>query len=140
MAGKPAATLLWHKGMRFVARSPSGHGMIIESVSDPDHLGPSPTELLLISVAGCTAMDVVAILKKMHEPLAGLEVSIAGERAETNPKYFTAMELNYRITGNGVSREKVERAVALSQSTYCSVLTSLRSDCKVTSTIEIVEA
>ena len=139
MPDKPIATLLWHSGMRFVARSPSGHGLIVESVSGPDHLGPSPTELLLIAVAGCSGMDVVSILQKMHEPLAGLEVSVSGERASDHPKYFTAIEILYHAKGRGISREKLERAVSLSQSTYCSVLATLRPDCKVTSRIEISE-
>ena len=96
-------------------------------------------ELLLAAVAGCTAMDVAAILGKMREPLSGLEVEATGERAETNPKRFTSISITYRARGAGLSREKVERAVELSQSTYCSAIASLRPECAITSTVEVSE-
>ncbi len=139
MAGTTSAKLSWVTGLRFEARPDSGHAITIDSPSRPGHAGPSPMELLLAGVAGCTAMDVVAILEKMREPLAGLEVEVAGERAETNPKRFTSLSLTYRLKGRGLSREKAERAVELSHSTYCSALATLRPDCAVTSAIEISE-
>jgi len=137
MAGTTRAKLTWISGLRFEARSDSGHLVTVDSLSRPDHAGPNPVELLAMAVAGCTAMDVVAILEKMRERLAGLEVEVSGERASTNPKYFTSMSITYRVRGGGLSREKVERAVELSHSTYCSALASLRPDCKVTTAIEI---
>jgi len=96
-------------------------------------------ELMLIGIAGCTAMDVVAILERMRQPLAALDVEITGERAEQHPKRFTAISITYRVRGQGLAREKVERAVELSHSTYCSAVVSLREDCKVTTNIEITE-
>jgi putative redox protein len=131
------ASLSWQSGTCFLARSQSGHAVTLDSVSHADHIGPSPMELLLIGVAGCTAMDVVAILRKMHEELTGLEVSIAGERAETNPKRYTAVKITYRLKGRTLAMDKAEHAVALSLSTYCGAIASLRPDCKVTSSIEI---
>ena len=135
MAEQTTATLSWKGGTRFEARAGSGHDMVTESVACPGHLGPSPIELFLIGVAGCTAIDVAAILEKMREPVTGIEVAAAATRAETHPKYFTAIELVYTVRGAGVSREKVERAVSLSHSTYCSAAATLRSDCAVTTRI-----
>jgi len=139
MPGTANASLSWKSGTHFVARSGSGHAVTLDSVSHADHLGPSPMELLLISVAGCTAMDIVAIMGKMRERLTGLDVSIAGERAKTNPKRFTAVKVTYRLKGERLSAEKAQQAVSLSMSTYCGALASLRPDCRVTSAIEISE-
>ncbi len=132
-----SATLTWQGEHRFEARSGSGHAVVTGSVGRADHDGASPMELLLIAIAGCTAIDVVSILEKMREPLGGLTVDIAGTRAVEHPRYFTAIEITYRAKGAGMSREKVERAVQLSHSTYCSALASIRPDCAVTSRIEI---
>lgn len=133
------ATLSWHDGLAFVARTGSGHGVLLDSPSRSEHLGPSPMEFLLAGVAGCTAMDVVAILKKMRVDVRFLEVVVEGRRADSNPKYFKEIELVYRVGGVGLEADKVERAVALSHSTYCSASASLRPDCRITHRIEIVE-
>ena len=140
MAERTTATLGWQSGLRFEARSQSGHAVTIDAPGRPGHTGAGPMEQLLIGVAGCTAMDVVAILEKMHQQLTGLEVEIAGDRAATHPKYYTALTLTYRLRGRSLDRDKVERAVSLSHSTYCSALASLRPDCSVTTAIEITEA
>jgi len=139
MAEKTSAHLRWIDGMKFLGRSESGHGVVMDSPKDPEHAGASPMEHLLLAVAGCTAMDVVAILGKMRQNVTGLEVAVEGERAEANPKRFTSIEMVYRVRGRGLSRDKVERAVELSQSTYCSASATLRPDCAVTSRIELVE-
>lgn len=140
MAEQTSATLTWLGEHRFTARSGSGHTLTTESVARAGHQAASPMELMLAAIAGCTAIDVVAILEKMREPLAALSVEIVGTRAESHPKYFTAIELTYRARGAGLSRERVERAVSLSQTQYCSAVASLRPDCAVTSRIEITEA
>jgi putative redox protein len=131
------ATLTWHQGLAFVARVGSGHALLLDSPSQGEHLGASPMELMLAGIAGCTAIDVVAILTKMRVPLTGLEVEISGRRAESNPKYLTEIEIVYRLRGRGVSLEKAERAVALSHSTYCSATASLRPDCRVVHRLQV---
>jgi putative redox protein len=137
MAEQTRGVLRWLGGTRLEAESGSEHSLITESVARPGHQGPSPIELFLLGVGGCTALDVAAILEKMREPVVGLRVEVLGSRAETHPKYFTAIEITYRVTGNGISREKVERAVHLSHSTYCSASASLRPDCKLSTKIII---
>ena len=136
MAEQTRVELSWHEGMRFVARTQSGHGLIVESPGSEGHLGAGPMELVLIGLAGCTGIDVVSILQKMREPLEGLDVEVTGDRAADHPKYYTALEFVYRIRGR-VARDKAERAVELSHATYCSALASIRPDCRVTSRIEI---
>ena len=140
MAEQTTAALTWLGGAKFAARSGSGHTVLTESVATPGHEGASPIELFLLGVGGCTGIDVAAILEKMREPVTGIRVEVVGTRAETHPKFFTAIEITYRVAGNGVSREKVERAVHLSHSTYCSASASLRPDCVVTTKIVIEPA
>jgi putative redox protein len=137
MSSATRATLSWHSGLRFLARSQSGHGMIIDSVSGAEHLGPSPVELLLISLAGCTAMDVVVILQKMRERLTDVDVEIVGTRSDKPPRPFVAFEITYRLKGDRLTAEKVRRAVELSHSTYCSVLATLHPNCRLTTSVEI---
>jgi len=136
--GEPTRAVLdWDGGLRFRARSGSGHEVVLDSTSRPGHVGVSPMELMLVGVAGCTAMDVVAILEKMRLPPTALSVEVTGERADTNPKRFTAIELHYRVRGSGLTLDKVERAVSLSLSTYCSAVASLHPDCRVTTAIHL---
>ncbi len=139
MAGTLQAQVKWVEAMRFVGRADSGHDVRFESVACEGHVSPSPIELFLIGIAGCTAIDVVSILRKMREPLSDLAIATSATRAADNPKRITAIELVYTLRGRGLSREKAERAVELSRGTYCSALASLREDCAVSSRIEIVE-
>ena len=139
MVGTMQAQVKWVEGMRFVGNAGSGHDVNFESVACDGHLSPSPMELVLIGIAGCTAIDIVSMLGKMREPLAGLEVATTASRAAESPKRFTAIEFVYTMRGKGLSREKVERAVELSHGTYCSALASLRADCAISSRIEILE-
>jgi len=100
--------------------------------------GISPMKLLLLSVAGCTAYDVVMILKKMREPIKGLEVEISGERKEEHPKVYTKVHIHYRIFGN-VKEEKARRAIELSQDKYCSASAQVKlSGAELTYSLEIV--
>lgn len=139
MSEVTGATLSWVKDRAFIARLASGHAVLLDSPAHPEHLGPSPMELMLAGIAGCTAIDVVAILKKMRVSLSGLEVDIRAQRADGNPKYFREIDIVYRVRGEGMRREQVERAVELSHSTYCSATASLRPDCRIVSHIEILE-
>lgn len=140
MPEQTKATLTWQGGLRFAAEGEkSGKSVLLDSPTQEDCAGPSPMELLIMGVAGCTAMDVVVILQKMRQPLIGLQVEILGDRAETNPKYYRALTIHYHLWGTGLDREKAERAVKLSQEIYCSALASLRPDCQVTSQIHVHE-
>jgi putative redox protein len=137
MGDKLGATLNWETGVRFSARTQSGYALPVDSPSRPGHQGPSPMELVLVGLAGCTAMDVISILEKMRQPVRSLQVRVEAERAATHPKRFTAAEIVYDLRGEGLSREKAEHAVELSHSTYCSASASLRPDISITSRVLI---
>ncbi|MEW6670070.1 MAG: OsmC family protein [Thermodesulfobacteriota bacterium] len=96
---------------------------------DPNYVeGCSPTETLLLSVAGCLAIDVVTILRKMRCTLSSFHVDVEGVRKLTPPQYYTAITLAIHVSGSDITPQKMERAIALSRDTYCSVYHSLRKD------------
>jgi putative redox protein len=97
-------------------------------------------EMLLLGLGGCTAFDVMLILKRGREKVTDCVVEIEAERAESDPKIFTGIRLVYKITGRNLSRDKVERAVALSDEKYCSATAQLRALAKISHEIEIIEA
>jgi putative redox protein len=97
-------------------------------------------ELVLVALAGCTAMDVISILQKQRQPVRGLEVLVRAERAEQHPKVYTSFEVTYRVQGEGIDRRAVERAVALSEEKYCSVGAMLQQSAPIRSSIEIIES
>lgn len=99
--------------------------------------GCSPTETLLMSVAGCLSIDVVSMLRKMRCTVDTYEIEFQGERKLDPPQYYQRMDLHIRLKGDGITPKKVDRAIALSQDKYCSVYHSLRKDLTVEVTYEI---
>jgi len=99
--------------------------------------GCSPTETLLLSLAGCLSIDVVHILRKMRCEVENYETTVEGTRRETPPQYYTSINLMIHISGKGIKPKKIERAIALSQKKYCSVYHSLRDDIKINVKYEI---
>ena len=123
----------WFKDMQFIGRIEGDKCSVILGEG-----GISPMKLLLLSVAGCTAYDVVMILQKMREPVKGLEVEISGERREEHPRIYKRINLHYRIHGD-VDEEKAERAIKLSQDKYCSASAHVKlSGADVTYSCEII--
>jgi putative redox protein len=99
--------------------------------------GCSPTETLLLSLAGCLSIDVVHILRKMRCEIKGYEISAEGTRKPDPPQYYTSFDMMIRIAGEGITPKKIDRAIALSREKYCSVYHSLRSDIQVNVNYEI---
>jgi len=128
-------------GMRFVGQADSGHAVVMDAAAATGGLDSAarPSELLLIGLAGCTGMDVISILRKKRQPVTGLEVLVKADLATDHPKRFTAMTVEYRVRGTGVDPEAVRRAVELSESTYCSVGSTLREPVAIRSSFTIVE-
>ena len=93
--------------------------------------GCSPTETLLMSVAGCLAIDVVSFLRKMRAEITSFKIDYSGERNLTPPQYYKTMEMVINISGKNITPKKMDRVIALSQEKYCSVYHSLRKDIKV---------
>jgi len=99
--------------------------------------GPSPMALVLVALGGCTAMDVISILKKQRQPVKGLEVVVRAERTEDHPKVYAGYEVAYIVRGSGVDPVAVERAVSLSEEKYCSVGAMLRQAAPIRSSIQM---
>jgi putative redox protein len=101
--------------------------------------GPSPMELVLIALGGCTAMDVLSILRKKRLDVKSLEIKINGERSEDYPKEFTKAEIKYIVTGKNIDHASVQRAIELSEQSYCGVAGTLRKECKISTSFEVKE-
>ena len=133
MADEIKGRVEWFKDYQFIGRIEGDKCSIILGEG-----GISPMKLLLLSVAGCTAYDIVMILQKMREPIEGLEVEISGERREEHPKIYHKVHLHYKIYGN-VKEEKAKRAIELSQDKYCSASAHVKlSGTEVTYSFEII--
>ena len=122
-----STSLKWNGELKFTGRNAKGFTTDFDGNTE---ISASPMEGLLESVGSCSAIDVVLILQKMREPLAALEVKMEGDRQATEPRYYHTIRARFDLWG-GLSAEKVERAINLSFSKYCSVFHSLRSDLKL---------
>src|ERR1041385_6771492 len=121
--------VIWADNFRFVGDASSGHAVVMDV--GEKKTGSSPTELVLIGLCGCTAYDVVNILRKKREPFTSLQVSAKEERASSPPNVFTEIKILYRIGGK-LSHKSVEEAVRLSEEKYCSVAAMLKKTAKIT--------
>jgi putative redox protein len=122
------STLTWDKDLIFIGRTNRGYEIEFDA---QQQWGCSPTESLLLSVAGCMGIDMVSFLKKMKCEIKSYKMDIVGERNPTPPQYYTSMELIISVKGAGLTAKKLERAIALSHEKYCSVYHSLRKDMKM---------
>jgi putative redox protein len=117
-----AVEVTWVQGDQFVASGDGGHCVVIDAPAGRDTWqGMRPTELLLAAVAGCTAVDVIDILRKMRQDVTGLRVSAQGQQHEQHPRAFERIDLHYEVRGYGIGNAAVERAIELSHAQYCSV-------------------
>lgn len=130
------ATVRWLSGKKFIGTDSTNHSVVI---STPDEgIGMKPSELLLVALASCTAVDVVEILHKKRIELTGLEISATGEQQADPPWTFRKVHLVYRIRGTGLTREAAELAVRLSEEKYCSVSSTVRGMAEITTEIIIL--
>jgi putative redox protein len=136
------ARVKWVEAMSFVGESESGHSVVMDGSPDIGgrNLGVRPMEMLLLGLGGCTAIDVVLILRKSREKVTDCAIEIEAERATDDPKVFTRIRLKYRIAGRDLDRGKVERAVALSAEKYCSASAMLGRTADIVHDIELVPA
>ena len=129
------ASLNWTDKDRFVGSASSRHSIVMDA--GPEKTANSPMELVLLALCGCTASDVVGILRKKREPFTALEVRAKAERASGYPAVYTAIHLTYLVRGQ-VSPKAMEDAVRLSKEKYCSVSAMLEKTAKITYTVEHV--
>ncbi len=129
------------EAMTFVAESGSGHAVVIDGAPDVGgrDLGPRPMELVLMGTGGCSAIDVVLILRRSRQPIEGCVVELEADRAPEDPKVFTRIHFHYVVTGRGLSKSHVERAIRLSREKYCSATIMLAKTAEVTFDYEIRE-
>ena len=134
-------------GMTFLAETGSGHTLVMDGAPDaakPENgganLAPRPMETVLAGAGGCTAYDVVLILKRGRHDVRGCSVKLNSERAAVDPKVFTRIHMHFVVTGRGMSVSAVERAVAMSHEKYCSATIMLGKTADITTSFELVNA
>lgn len=127
-------------GLRMIGEAEDGPAIVVDSKGGTygTHSGPTPMELLLMGLAGCTAMDVVSIMEKKRQPLTSLQVKVNAERADDHPRYFTKIELAYTAYGEGVDEDALARAIDLSENKYCSAQAMFRDKAELTHTYRVV--
>jgi len=130
----------WVEDRVFVGTSGSGHGVVMEAKGPGDSsVGPSPMEMLLLGMGGCTTYDVVHILGRMRENVVDCEVAIDAERADTDPKIYNKIHAHFKVTGHGLKEKKVKQAVELSAEKYCSASIMLGAKAEITHDYEVVD-
>jgi putative redox protein len=129
-------------GMGFVAETGSGHFLTMDGAPDGGgrNLAPRPMETVLAGTGGCTAYDVVLILKRGRHAVSGCEVKLQADRAETDPKVFTRIHMHFIVSGHALPAAAVERAIALSHERYCSASIMIGKTATISTSFEIVES
>ena len=133
--------------MSFIAQTGSGHVLMMDGAPDAakpenggQNLAPRPMETVLAGTGGCTAYDVVLILKRGRHDVRGCSVKLTSERAETDPKVFVKVHMHFSVTGKGIPAAAVERAIAMSHEKYCSASIMLGKTATITTSFELAEA
>lgn len=135
-------TVRWSgSGMSFIAETGSNHTLMMDGAPDGGgrNLAPRPMETVLAGAGGCTAYDVMVILKKSGQDVTGCEVRLEAERAPTDPKVFTRIHTKFLVRGRNLKRNIVEQAIRLSHEKYCSATAMLAKTAEITRDVEIVE-
>jgi putative redox protein len=137
------STVKWvgPEGMTFLAETESGHTAVMDGAPEGGgrNLGPRPMEMVLLGTGGCTAYDVVLILKNSQQAITGCEVRLEADRAERDPKVFTRINLHFIVRGKGLRTQLVEHAIKRSHEKYCSATAMLQSTATITHSFEVVE-
>jgi putative redox protein len=129
------AIAVWKEGLAFEGSAASGFKVNMDSKQGGT--GFSPMELLLVSLAGCTGMDVIDILRKKRQEVSGFEVRVAGTRADDHPRKYTSIRIHFVVTGHQIDPEAVRRSIELSETKYCSVAATLSGATQITTDFEI---
>jgi len=136
------ARITWVEDRTFIGESGTGHKIVLGTAFGPEGRtpGPSPMELVLIGMGGCTAFDVVHILEKGREAIEDVAVELDAERAQQDPKVFTRIHMHFVVKGRGLSPEKVERAIKLSAEKYCSASAMIAKTATITHDFEVLDS
>ena len=143
----PGSNAASSSAMKFVAETGSGHTLVMDGAPDaakPENgganLAPRPMETLLAAAGGCTAYDVVLILKRGRQDVRGCSVKLTSQRADVDPKVFTTINMHFTVTGKAMTAAAVERAIAMSHDKYCSATIMLGKTAAITTSFELLEA
>jgi putative redox protein len=136
------ARIKWIEGVSFAGQSESGHTVVMDGPPDSGgkNLGVRPMEMLLLGMGGCTAFDVVHILRKSRQPISDCVAEVDAARADTDPKVFTRIHVHFIVSGKGLDPKRVDQAIKLSAEKYCSASIMLGKVAEVTHDFEIQEA
>ncbi len=128
-------------GMRFAVETGSGHHILLDATEQNGGLntGPQPMELLLVGLAGCAGMDIIAILRKKRQDITAYEIHIHGKRTEEYPRVFVEITIEHIFTGHAVQPEAVDRTIQLTEERYCGASAILGKTAKLTHTFHIIE-
>jgi putative redox protein len=145
--GGSATGIGTRSGMGFIAETGSGHVLTMDGAPDAakpenggQNLAPRPMEVVLAGAGGCTAYDVVLILKRGRHDVRGCSVKLQADRAEVDPKVFTKINMHFTVTGKGLQSAAVERAIAMSHEKYCSATIMLGKTAEISTSFELIEA
>jgi putative redox protein len=140
MTRKETVSTKWVNNMAFESEV-NGHKIILDADASVggENLGPRPKLLMLTALGGCTAMDVISILKKMHVEVEKFQVIVEGDLTEEFPKHFNRMHVIYEFTGKDLPMDKLQKAVSLSEEKYCGVSAVYKKAMEMTSEIKVVE-
>jgi putative redox protein len=131
--------LRWTQKLQFVGTDSTRHAIVLSAANEENRTGVKPSDLLLMALGGCTAVDVVEILQKKRQKLTGLTVHVSGEQDADPPWTFRRIHLLYEVHGHGLGAKAVEQAVALSEDKYCSVRATLEGKVAFSREVRIVE-
>lgn len=131
--------LRWTQKLQFVGTDSTQHAIVLSSANEENRTGVKPSDLLLMALGGCSAVDVVEILQKKRQKLTGLTVHVSGEQDADPPWAFRRVHLVYEVRGRGLAPNAVEQAVALSEEKYCSVRATLEGKVEISREVRIVE-
>ena len=136
------ATIKWLDNVSFVGETETSHAIVMDGAPDAGgrNIGPRPMEVVLIGTGGCTAFDVVHILKRARQAVSDCVVELEAERADTDPKVFTKIHMHFIVTGKDLKAEQVARAIKLSAEKYCSASIMLSKTADITHDFEICES
>jgi putative redox protein len=134
--GTSTTTVQWLSGKRFVGIDSTNHSVVLSSKDEG--VGVKPSDMLLIALASCTAVDVVEILSKKRLPLDSMEITTTAEQDADPPWTFRKIDMKFRLSGQGLTEKAVEQAIQLSEEKYCSVAATVRATAKITTAFEII--
>lgn len=134
------AKVKWVEGLQFVGESGTGHAIVMDGSPDVGgkNTGMRPMELLLVGLGGCSGMDVISILEKKRQNVTGIDIIINGDKADTYPKRFTNITIEFIVKGKDLSEDAVKRAIELSMEKYCSVKATLEGSAKINYTYKVI--